>query len=126
MSYTGKEIFDMSIAVIDELSDAGTVSESQIKEYQYRAPFLLDMWQHEMQKVENITNLVKITNLNQTLQVSEPGCISGVYYLASHFALADQNSELAGICQAKFMDLKREARKPLPAVAITDYYSTSG
>lgn len=50
MSYTGTEIFGMSIAIIDELSDTGTVSDSQVKEYKNRAPYLLDMWQKEMIK----------------------------------------------------------------------------
>lgn len=50
MSYTGTEIFECAIVVIDELSETGTVSDSQIKEYKYRAPRLLDMWQHEMMR----------------------------------------------------------------------------
>jgi hypothetical protein len=50
VSYTGTEIFDRAIAVLDELSDTGTVVDSQIKEYKYRAPYLLDLWQKEMAK----------------------------------------------------------------------------
>lgn len=48
--YTGLELFDMSVAVIDELSDLGNVVDSQVSEYKYRAPALLDMWQKEMAK----------------------------------------------------------------------------
>lgn len=48
MSYTGTELFNMSVAILDELSDTGTIVDSQIKEYKYRAPYLLDLWQHEM------------------------------------------------------------------------------
>ncbi|NLO46749.1 MAG: hypothetical protein GX111_00290 [Clostridiales bacterium] len=47
MAYTGTEIFNIAIAIIDELSQAGTISENQVKEYKYRAPYLLDMWQRE-------------------------------------------------------------------------------
>jgi hypothetical protein len=50
MSYTGNELFAMSVAILDELSDSGTIVDSQIKEYKYRAPYLLDLWQHEMAK----------------------------------------------------------------------------
>jgi hypothetical protein len=50
MSYTGTEIFDRAIAILDELSDTGAVVDSQIKEYKYRAPYLLDLWQKEMAK----------------------------------------------------------------------------
>lgn len=48
MSYTGTEIFNQSIAILDELSDAGTIVESQVKEYKHRAPYLLDLWQKEI------------------------------------------------------------------------------
>jgi len=48
MAYTGDEIFSRSIAILDELSDTGTIVDSQIKEYKYRAPYLLDLWQKEM------------------------------------------------------------------------------
>jgi hypothetical protein len=48
VAYTGTEIFNQSIAILDELSDTGTIVDSQIKEYKYRAPYLLDLWQHEM------------------------------------------------------------------------------
>lgn len=48
MAYTGTEIFNQSIAILDELSDTGTIIDSQIKDYKYRAPYLLDLWQHEM------------------------------------------------------------------------------
>ncbi len=48
--YTCKKIFDRAISIIDELSDTGTVSDSQIKEYKNRAPYLLDMFQKEVAK----------------------------------------------------------------------------
>ena len=48
--YTAKKIFDRSIAIIDELSDSGLVSDAQVREYKNRAPLLLDLWQKEMAK----------------------------------------------------------------------------
>lgn len=60
MSYTGTEIFNMAIAIIDELSDTGTISESQVREYKYRAPYLLDMWQKEYAKKGSLFSTVEI------------------------------------------------------------------
>lgn len=120
--YTGQEIFNISIAILDELSDSGTVNPSQVKEYSNRAPFLLDMWQREIGKLENKTDLEKITSLTQTVPVSDNNCPSGAYYLAHEFALADQNDTLASFCLSKYKELKREASKPLAAVQITDVY----
>ena len=39
--YTGKEIFDISISIMDELSENGTVSDNYVREYKNRAPALL-------------------------------------------------------------------------------------
>lgn len=50
MSYTGLEIFNMSVAVIDELSDTGTITDSLVSEYKNRAPYLLDLWQGGISK----------------------------------------------------------------------------
>jgi hypothetical protein len=122
MSYTGTEIFNMAIAVIDELSDSGSVSEAQVREYKNRAPFLLDMWQHELMVAENIEELEKFKALTQVLQVSDEGCTSGVYYLAMHFALADMNSELAGLCQGKYNALRTAGRKPRISKSVRDVY----
>ena len=47
MAYTGTEIFDRAIVVLDELSDTGVVLDAQVKEYKYRAPSLLDLWQQQ-------------------------------------------------------------------------------
>ena len=60
LSYTGTEIFDRSIAILDELSDIGTIVDSQIKEYKYRAPYLLDLWQKEYAKKGALFNTIPI------------------------------------------------------------------
>lgn len=69
--YTGTEIFNMAIAVIDELSDTGVVSDSQVKEYKYRAPYLLDMWQHEMAKNGDLYKTYEFSNKKITNQLGE-------------------------------------------------------
>lgn len=120
--YTAQEIFDNAISIIDELSDTGAISPSQVKEYSARAPYLLDMWQREIGKAENKTDLVKITSLTQELQISDENCPSGSYYLAHHYAIADQNDSLANTCLSKYRELKRESFKPSPSVPITDVY----
>lgn len=121
--YTGTEVFNMAISVIDEITSNGTILDSQVKEYKNRAPYLLDMWQHEWaNSVEPIEDLVKFTVLTQELQVSENNCIAGAYYLAEHFALADQNKDLADIAKEKYRELKREGRKPLDPQDIIDVY----
>lgn len=50
MSTTAQKIHEKAIALIDELSETGTIDANKTKEYGYRAPYLLDMWQKEMVK----------------------------------------------------------------------------
>lgn len=59
--YTGTEIFNQAIAIIDELSDTGTVNDSQVKEYKNRAPYLLDMWQKEMARSGDLFKTFEIS-----------------------------------------------------------------
>lgn len=196
MSYTGTEIFDKAIAIIDEISDTGTINDTQVAEYKYRAPYLLDLWQKKMAKsgslynVQEYTNAdattlyqwikftipsnlksikdmmfinddsdissidykrfgmndiyfyfkdtgtvrmlyipipTKVTALTQTLEVDDIAATSGAYYLAEHFALADQNSELAAKCRNEFAELKNDSvvKSPLLQQEIKDSYGIS-
>jgi hypothetical protein len=59
--YTGKEIFDNAVSIIDELSDSGTVMDSQVKEYKARAPYLLDMWEKEIAKSGDLYKTFEIS-----------------------------------------------------------------
>jgi hypothetical protein len=59
MPYTGTEIFDHAIRIIDELSDTGAVVESQVRDYKYRAPGLLDIWQHENRDLRATATIIR-------------------------------------------------------------------
>jgi hypothetical protein len=55
MSYTGEQILAMAIAIKNDLSELGTITTDEQKEYRLRAPFLLDAWQHEIVKASGKT-----------------------------------------------------------------------
>jgi len=61
MSYTAQEIYDMSIVIMDELSNSGTVDPNQTKEYRHKAPRLLDMFQKEMAKSGDLYKTFEIS-----------------------------------------------------------------
>ena len=121
--YTGRQIFNQAIAIIDELTDTGIINDSQVKEYLHRAPYLLDLWQKEMSRVEGLSFVDDIEDLDQPVMISDKNCPSGAYYLARYFALSDMDTDLARICEQKFQALKNE--NPLPATDITDVYGVS-
>lgn len=60
-TYTGTDLFNMSMVLMDELSDTGTINPTQTKEYKYRAPYLLDMWQKEMAKSGDLYKTFEIS-----------------------------------------------------------------
>jgi hypothetical protein len=67
---------------------------------------------------------VEITALSQSLEIDDYIAQAGAYYLAEHFALADQNDTLAARCRDKYTELKVEAmmKEPLAVSEIVDVY----
>jgi hypothetical protein len=121
--YTGRKIFNQAIAIIDELSSTGQINDSQVKDYLARAPYLLDLWQKEMAVVEGLQNVEEIESLDQPVMISDRNCPSGAYYLARFFALSDQNTDLARICEQKYQAIKNQ--NPLTSTDIIDVYGIS-
>lgn len=66
----------------------------------------------------------EITTLSQTLEIDDITATSGAYYLAEHYALADQNNDLANTCKTKFRELKfaSTVRTPMTSGNIEDVY----
>ena len=78
-------------------------------------------------RIKYIPIPVEITTLEQTLEIDDISAQSGAYYLAEHFAMADQNDTLAAMCRNKYRELKMESiiRNPLTPTEIVDVYNTS-
>lgn len=50
MAYTGQEIFERAMAVMDEISETGALNPDDVAEYEAKAPLLLDIWSRRMAK----------------------------------------------------------------------------
>ncbi len=50
MSYTGQELFERAMAVMDAISENGTMDPDEVAEYRAKAPLLLDLWSKRMAK----------------------------------------------------------------------------
>ena len=50
MAYTGEEIFEMSMAIMDEIAETGTMNPDDVAEYRAKAPLLLEIWSKRMAK----------------------------------------------------------------------------
>jgi hypothetical protein len=51
MAYTGRELFERAMAVMDEISETGVLNPDDVAEYEAKAPLLLDIWSRRMAKV---------------------------------------------------------------------------
>ena len=50
MAYTGEELFERSMAVMDSMNEDGTVSQEDVADYKGKAANLLDIWSKRMAK----------------------------------------------------------------------------
>ena len=66
----------------------------------------------------------QITSLAQTIELDDITAMSGAYYLAEHYAIADMNDELTSKCRQKFAELKKDAliKNPITNADIIDIY----
>ncbi|MEI6821014.1 MAG: hypothetical protein WCL51_03705 [Bacteroidota bacterium] len=78
-------------------------------------------------RVKYVPVPTKITLITQTIEVDDITAASLSYYLAWHFAIADQNDALAAMCKEKFRTLKIEsfAKTPMSMTDIKDVYGVS-
>lgn len=90
-TYTGTDLFNMSMVVMDELSDTGTINPTQTKEYRYRAPYLLDMWQKEMAKLGDLYKTFEISCFRKKNLLGDLGQFQTVEHTDS-----DQSYEAVG------------------------------
>lgn len=62
MAYTAQDIFNMSIAIKNDLSETGLVTDDETAEFKHRAPYLLDAWQKEMADAGALRNTMEFEN----------------------------------------------------------------
>lgn len=121
---TARNIFNKAIAIIDEVSEGGTILHEDVAEYEDKALYLLDLWQYEVTSLEDY-EIIEITDMAQELQMSDRAAQTGAYYLAEHFALSDMNTEVALYCRRKYQALKTSFTDPLEGASIKDVYGVS-
>lgn len=116
--------FKSRTQVIDEFPDWQYETDSSHK-WEGNNELYIQFAYQGIIRIKYIPEPVKITTLTQTLEVDETTAISGAYYLAQHFFLADQNTDLATICQNKYAELKRESmiKQPLSVQQVVDVYN---
>ncbi len=117
-----EDIFIMTMAMIDEMNDNGTLDANTTLEYRSKAPHILTMLQNEIIGIENRYRAfeeyifpVPIEDLNQIVQIDDIKANTLLTNgLAAHL-LIHENTTLAGFFQQRYEELKGTFLKPTPA-----------
>lgn len=118
---TGQEVFELTMSLIDEIEETGSVNETNTKGYKAKTPGILTVLQSELAKKEGLNMPPIITDLNNDLVVSDHTArVIMPYGLAANLML-NENPDLAIYCNSKYEEVKGKI-KTIPH-KITDVYN---
>lgn len=128
------DIFKIAMALIDEITATGEMSEDSVAEYRAKAPFILTTLQNEIIGIENRYRNKKdhiypvaIEDLDQTVQVD---AIKANTLLATGLAanlMLSEDKTLANFLEQRYEEMKSMFLKPIaesPKEKIDVYDST--
>lgn len=115
---TAKQVYDMALVLIDEVTEEGSVTPDTPKYYESRAKSILTQLQSELLPASQEPEI--ITDLNQALKLTDRVAIQVLPYgLAAHLLLIE-DANAASFFNARYDELKR---KTLTVITkITDVY----
>lgn len=119
MAVTAKQVYDLSLALIDEVTESGLAEPDNPNYYKAKSVSFLTILQAELLPISETP--APVTDLAGTLQLSDRLCLTVLPYgLAAHLLLSEDAS-LASFLNGRYDELKR--KMPTKAVAITDNYN---
>ncbi len=122
---TARDVYELSLALIDETESDGSVSSEYAESYADRAPKILDILQKELAGYEQVTLTGGITGLDDTLEISDDTAARIMPYgLAASFALADKNADMHSEYSYMYRSLIRTIR--MDEADIIDEYEILG
>jgi hypothetical protein len=110
MATTVQEVFNLTMALIDEILDSGIISTADTISYQVRTPSLISLGQTEIAKILSISDY------------SAKGILP--YFLATKLMI-DENPDTASYFNGKYEELKRTITKS-EAQMTDNYYISDG
>lgn len=129
-----EDIFTATMAMIDEMSDNGTLDPTTTAEYRAKTPAILTMLQNEIIGIENryrkfveYVYPVPIMEFEQSVQVDDIKANTLLTNgLAAHLMI-HENTTLANFFQQRYEEMKNRFLKPTPVSSekIEDKYDAS-
>jgi len=116
---TAKQVYDMALVLIDEVTEAGSVTPETPKYYEIRTKSILTQLQTELLPASQVPEA--ITDLNQSLLLSDRIALSVLPYgLAAHLIM-NEDVHTASFFNARYDELKK--KMPTKIQPITDAYN---
>lgn len=118
MPVTAQQVFDTALALMDEVTENGTITTETPEYYRTKAVSFINLLQVEL--LPPTAAITPITQLDQTLQLNDRIALLILPYgLAAHLLLNDDLS-ISSFFNDRYDELKRKI--PTQAVPITDVY----
>ena len=108
MSVSVEEVFNIAVALMDELSSTGETRTNDTKEYEYRTPGILNMMLADMHLLAgDHVKWTPVEEMDDTLAKTDDTYARGVmcYGLASNL-LTDENPTAASFYQQRYEELR--------------------
>lgn len=129
-----EDIFRITMAMIDEINDNGTLDPNTTAEYRAKAPAILTMLQNELMGIENryksINEQIKpvpIETLDQPVQLDDIKANTLLTNgLAAHLMLHEDTAK-ASFFQQRYEEMRNKYLKPIPIPITTkvDKYNST-
>lgn len=123
---TARDVYELGIALIDEVDSDGGISAETAQSYEQRAIKILDVLQKELAFYEGAALTGRIEDMEDTLEISDDTAMRIMPYgLAANFALVDKNDDMYSDYSYMYRSLIRTIRSDEVDIA-DDYYMLDG
>lgn len=116
---TGQQVFNMALALMDEVTESGTIASESADNYKAKALVILTQLHAELSPITSTP--VVFTNLSQQVTIDDRIALLALPYgLASQLLLIENNYELATFYNNQYEEMKK--KKTTKIEKITDVY----
>lgn len=122
MATTARVVYELALALIDEVDDDGTIDTEATASYAGKAPKLIDLLQRELALCEGATVTTAISALTDTLILTDDTALRVMPFgLAARFAQADKDVDMYNEHKYDYETAKRTVG--VTETVISDEYS---
>lgn len=124
MATTAQTVFEIAMALLDEVSSNGTVNAQNALDYQGKSPHLITILEFDLCRRLGITTVTPITSLSQNLNVTDDVAYRILPYGLASLLLQIEDPQTSQAYSNKYETLRRQI--PSNWETIEDVYYDGG